>query len=465
MARRVRGVSVHLIVLTSLFIFPGSFVAHGPKAVSAPGAFVKTAPASSATDQSISATLFWSASDGATGYEYCYTLANDHDCSSWIPAGDGLSALLSCLLPSTQYFWQVRATNTSGSPTYADGSSAAFWSFTTKPNMLQNGNFGTGDLSGWETFATPDQSYLVIQSPAAYLSFYRVPPPPNESNQAVVLQHSGVSLANGEAIEAHFQLANTSNVRKRISVLLHDADFSDLSVCTFWLEPNTMLANYAMRSHTTRAWTNATISFYAATAGSDGGFYAVDDVVVVHGPPQATDRTECADRAAPGVVAAPDGPEMLTNGGFDTGLNGWNTFGQMDQQVSAGVFEFRRPPPGEPAGVILQTTNAPVATQSVLTARFALGNSSAVRKRVSVLVHDLDFSDLTVCTFFLAPGQPLTQYTMRSPTTKAWINATISIYGATTGIEAWTRVDNVSLRQTPSVRIVGTECLEGTSGS
>ena len=39
-----------------------------------------------------------------------------------------------------------------------------------------------------------------------------------------------------------------------------------------------------MRTHTTKTWANATISFYAATAGSDGGFYRLDNVTVNYAP-------------------------------------------------------------------------------------------------------------------------------------------------------------------------------------
>src|SRR6185369_7256942 len=84
----------------------------------------------------------------------------------------------------------------------------------------------------------------------------------------------------------------------------------------------------------------------------------------------------------------------------------------------------------------------------------------SVRERVTILVHDLDFTDLSACTFWLAPGQALSDYAMRSFTTKAWTNATISFYAATTGAEQWTRLDNVTLNRTPAGPLLGTECFE-----
>jgi hypothetical protein len=77
-----------------------------------------------------------------------------------------------------------------------------------------------------------------------------------------------------------------------------------------------------------------------------------------------------------------------------------------------------------------------------------------------VLLHDIDFSDLSACTFWMSPGQALSAYTMRSHTTKPWANATLSVYAATTGPEQWTRLDNVSLQRTPGAAATGTECVE-----
>ena len=97
----------------------------------------------------------------------------------------------------------------------------------------------------------------------------RDPPPPGTTNQAVAYQETGVSVPASAPLHASFDLANTSSVRKRISVLILDFDFSDLSVCTFWLPPlGSDLIPYVVRTRTTKAWTNATIAFYAASPSS-----------------------------------------------------------------------------------------------------------------------------------------------------------------------------------------------------
>ncbi len=97
-----------------------------------PGAFNKTSPANGAYDVSRSPTLTWGSSAGATSYEYCYDMSNDSFCSEWTSAGGNTSVGLSGLGYSTTYYWHVRAVN-GGGTTYANGSSTAYWSFTTAP--------------------------------------------------------------------------------------------------------------------------------------------------------------------------------------------------------------------------------------------------------------------------------------------------------------------------------------------
>lgn len=340
-------------------------------------------------------------------------------------------------------------------------------------NLITNGDF-SGGMSCWSTFATPDPSYIVAQVTDGALGFYRVPQPEGErSNQAVIFQWTNTPLWERSPIHASFDLGNSSDVRKRISVLIHEDDFSDLRVCTFWLAPHSPLRTYRMRTYTARVWFNTTLSFYAASPGSNGGFYDVDNVSMTYEPTGFADRTLCDDPTAPLPIAAPNGPNLLGNGDFSAGMGPWDTFHGLQHQLSNGVFEFiwaPAPPPApgvapsfprfEPAPVVIQRTGMAMTAGEILTARFDLGNSSTVRKRVSVLIHQWDFNDLAACAFWLEPGTPLQTYTMRMFTTEAWSDAALSVYAATRGPETWIQLDNVSLQRTPGAEIGGKECYE-----
>jgi hypothetical protein len=185
-------------------------------------------------------------------------------------------------------------------------------------NLIRNGAFDDG-LTHWTPFGSPSSSNIVAAVNSGVLEFFRPPPPPGTTSQAT----------------ARFDLGNSSSVRKRVSVLIIDADFSDLHVCTFWIPANQALTTYEMRTHTTKAWDNAALYFYAASPGSDGGAYRVDNVSLQYTPGVDIDQTECLDPLAPPPTGDPPGPNLLINGDFETGgISPWVLFGQIAGQVA-----------------------------------------------------------------------------------------------------------------------------------
>jgi len=97
--------------------------------VDPPAGFDKSSPVNGAIGQPTAATLSWSASTGATGYEYCIDTTDNNTCdTSWTSTGTTTSANPAGLFKDTQYFWQVRATNAGGT-TEADNES--WWRFRT----------------------------------------------------------------------------------------------------------------------------------------------------------------------------------------------------------------------------------------------------------------------------------------------------------------------------------------------
>jgi hypothetical protein len=117
---------------------------------SPPGAFNKSSPSNGATGQSTSPTLTWGTSSGATRYDYCYDTTNDNACSNWTNNGTATSKALSGLANSTTYYWHVRAVNANGT-TYSNGSSTAFFSFTTQAAGSPPGAFSKSSPSNGAT--------------------------------------------------------------------------------------------------------------------------------------------------------------------------------------------------------------------------------------------------------------------------------------------------------------------------
>jgi hypothetical protein len=123
------------IILAALIASPLSARSRpGDPAIAAPpGAFNRTFPTENLTlaYEGIPA-LTWSASSGATSYEYCIDETNDEECSNWISTGGSTTVTLNGLSAGYNYYWHVRAINGEGT-TYADGSATTFWRFATSP--------------------------------------------------------------------------------------------------------------------------------------------------------------------------------------------------------------------------------------------------------------------------------------------------------------------------------------------
>jgi len=99
----------------------------------APGAFAKSGPKNLATRQKTSLSLSWTASTGATSYEYCLTrtlpVAGQTTCDTgWKSTGSLRSVSVTGLTRLTIYYWQVRAINGTGT-TYAN--TGTWWRFGT----------------------------------------------------------------------------------------------------------------------------------------------------------------------------------------------------------------------------------------------------------------------------------------------------------------------------------------------
>jgi Tol biopolymer transport system component len=151
--------------------------------------------------------------------------------------------------------------------------------------------------------------------------------------------------------------------------------------------------------------------------------------------------------------------ELITNGDFSAGMANWGTWDAITHQLSNGVFEFYRNARGVSA-VVLQATGASLPANASLTASFELGNTSPVRKRITAIIHDSDWSDQMVCSFWVPPNTPLRTYTMTTATTEAWTDATFSFYGSPAENIGWIQLDNVSLIHDPTLALDATRCFD-----
>ncbi|MDZ4766437.1 MAG: hypothetical protein SGI73_18000 [Chloroflexota bacterium] len=320
----------------------------------------------------------------------------------------------------------------------------------TTPNVVTNGNFDT-NTNNWSSFATPNASDVQMQWNNGVLQFRRL----TSATSAAVLQNTGVAFPANAPFEARFDLGNSSGVRKRVLVVLHDTNFTDQQSCVFWLAPNVPLRTYFVRSVTNLAWSPAYISFYEGT--SDGnGWVQIDNVSLRQQPQLSTQQTLCLDPNAPAPSTGNDSANFLTNPNFSSGLSPW-WVSDTTWQLTGGIMDWYSPQPPSPNTAVVQDTNTPVGLRVPLELTLQLGNNSSVRKRISIIINDGDWSDSQSCFLWIPPFSALQTYTMRTYTTEAWSEAHLSVYDSSRG-NPWARMDNVTLRARPTLSVRGTEC-------
>ena len=329
---------------------------------------------------------------------------------------------------------------------------------TTATNLILNGDFSRG-LENWIVWPQPNFGF--VDASTGRLHFHRV----QNFGSLAILQPTGMSLPRGAFFELSFELGNTDTVPKRLSVIVHDQDWSDLQVCTFTLEPMQPLLPYVMRAQTTEHWIDAAVGFFAITGNPQGapGDYVLDTVEFTSlssGGPSA--YTECVDPLAPTSGGVEDVANLITNGDFATGsLTPWQPLSLRVEVVPFGsdfAVDFHA---AFAAGALLQSTGVPAAQHQRIVATFDLGNLGSGRQRVRVDLHDADFSDVALCHFWLPAGMPPSPFVMTAYATKPWTNITVSFVSAGLAMQhpaEFLRLDNVQVRRTTGAT-PGTQCV------
>jgi hypothetical protein len=313
-------------------------------------------------------------------------------------------------------------------------------------NLIRNGSF-TGTIAPWGTY-----DGIEYQMQGGVFEFYRRP----GTRSAVVLQNTGLPVSAGTTLETVAWLGNSGSARKRVTLLIHDSDFSDLQVCSFWLPPFASMMPYTMRVRTTEAWSAANLSIYASSVDLQG-FIRLDNVVLHQRPMPDNAVTQCLDPRSPEPQPGDDSPNLIHNPAFSAGMDQWITYGDIGWRIESSRFEFYRLP-GLITAEVYQNTGAGVPAGGALDVSIDLGNSSGVRKRAQVVLHDADWSDVLVCAYWLPPNSPLTTYQMRTFTTEAWSDASVSVYAAQPDGLGWLQVDNLALYHRPTMTVNGTLC-------
>lgn len=353
----------------------------------------------------------------------------------------------------------------------------------TQTDLISNGSFSsainTASATSWKTFAVNDANITCNPNcgpnvfPASGIMQWTMNNVATTSSQAVVFQNTGVGIAAERGLDIGFDLGNSSGTRRRVQVLIHDGDFQDSTICIFWLAGAQPLRRYRILTHTNKNWTNASLSFYSATSSPQNfsPYIQLDNVTMRQRPDITVNETLCLDQVNPFMNGVADGPNIITNGTFTSGLASWSPVFAINAAVVAGRVEMYDVPPAVPQGVLLQNTgNTSIGANTTVEASFQLGTTYngggagfPARTRVRVLLHEANFSDYQSCNFWLDNNAPLQTYVVRFNTTTAWdTGASISFYPGVFPSAPVGRIllDNVTMQTRPAQKLGGTYCYE-----
>ena len=159
------------------------------------------------------------------------------------------------------------------------------------------------------------------------------------------------------------------------------------------------------------------------------------------------------------IPLPPADTNLLTNPSFASGLAPWNTVNFSAGGVVNGVLEVTQPTTVE-YGVVWQSLNTMLPANTPMSFSVALGNSSAVPKRVQVILRTSNWAQAATCEFVLPANSPLAAYSVRVRTAAVWGDILAQVWTfAPDGLPA-VRIDSADLQYQPTLTVNTTpDCL------
>jgi Tol biopolymer transport system component len=159
----------------------------------------------------------------------------------------------------------------------------------------------------------------------------------------------------------------------------------------------------------------------------------------------------------------PNYNNLIDNGTFASGTAGWAGWGTpttsaLQYRVVNGMMEFARLP-NTSSAVLLYDTHTALTANEGLEVVFRMGNNTAMRQRVRVMIHAGDFSDFQTCTFWLPPNTPLQTYRVQTYAGSDWADTVLSFYPMTAGV-GWIQLDDVGVRLDGTLPTDATRCID-----
>ncbi|KEQ60928.1 uncharacterized protein M437DRAFT_76893 [Aureobasidium melanogenum CBS 110374] len=163
----------------------------------------------------------------------------------------------------------ANAAVTTSTSTPSSTTSSAASASTTGANMLTNGDFGTGDFSGWALYRLGDPTFAIQGNPNAYVSVITFPAGGDSNSQAALLQQPA-NATSGTTYTASMGL-----LLNYPSGLANDG--SSCSVQVYFVDSNGFGISFAQTTYT---YGDAAYQSITGSGSVNNGFSGVFDIMI-----------------------------------------------------------------------------------------------------------------------------------------------------------------------------------------
>ena len=165
--------------------------------------------------------------------------------------------------------------------------------------------------------------------------------------------------------------ATTAAKRGRSTWSVRAPDWSDSAVCQFVLAPNSPLRTHTLQGITAADWTGIRLEISPVEEDSSSVLH-LDNVALERAPGLSISATTCISPDLPDTNA-------VSNGTFDSDLNGWGFWDGAVSQWDSGVMESV-PQHGSGSATAYQAVGDPVALNSHVELRTGFGQQQRCRQ-------------------------------------------------------------------------------------
>ncbi|MBI1256800.1 MAG: peptidoglycan DD-metalloendopeptidase family protein [Chloroflexi bacterium] len=163
------------------------------------------------------------------------------------------------------------------------------------------------------------------------------------------------------------------------------------------------------------------------------------------------------------LAPPPANVNLIRNGDFSAGTDGWTPSGQLNWSVQKGALRFTRLRTTAPPhwAFFYQDIDSGIDANTPFESTLQLGNTSGIAKTITVSVFNRSGKQYGSfeCVFSIPPNTSLTMYTIRAMTVNTWASLRYAISVNPPDGSPAALADDISLTYRPDLQLSETQCI------